>query len=314
LRAAEQEVPALAKPQTASAVDIDLTNGNRRRGSTDDLINRLIGLAGEPPTGDLLDSMRAAARAIVDELDRAERVKERRAEAVRIGRLMRQQAVAMVFQPIVELSTGRPVGFEALARFRRRASPGRWFAEAARVGLGTALELLAIRLALEDIAQVPPDSFLAVNLSPPSLASPGLTAILEKVDGHRVVFELTEHAGVESYGALDRTLQPYRNRGVRLAIDDVGAGFASLKHVISLSPDMLKLDISLTTRIDTDRVRRALVASLVTFADQVGTTLTAEGIATGREFDVLLDLGVRFGQGYFLGRPKPLSMLGQPGI
>jgi EAL domain-containing protein (putative c-di-GMP-specific phosphodiesterase class I) len=304
----------MARAQAPGRVDIDLTNGNGRRGATDDLIHSLVGLAGEPPTGNRLVSMRAAARAIVDELDRAEAAKERRAEAVRIGRLMRQQAVAMVFQPIVELSTGRPVGFEALARFRRRAAPGRWFAEAARVGLGTALELLAIRLALEDFTHVPSDSFLAVNLSPPSLASPGLAAILEKVDGHRVVFELTEHAGVESYGALDRVLKPFRNRGVRLAIDDVGAGFASLKHVISLSPDMLKLDISLTTRIDTDRVRRALVASLVIFADQVGTTLTAEGIATGRELDVLMDLGVRFGQGYFLGRPKSLSLLGHPAL
>jgi EAL domain-containing protein (putative c-di-GMP-specific phosphodiesterase class I) len=304
----------LSKAQAVAGVDIDLTNGTRRREPTDALIRSLIGLAGEPPNGGRLDSMRAAARAIVDELDRAEAAKEHRAETVRIGRLMRQQAVAMVFQPIVELSTRRSVGFEALARFRRRASPGRWFAEAARVGLGTALELMAIRLALENFTNVPPDAFLAVNLSPPSLASPGLAAILDGVDAHRVVFELTEHAGVESYGVLDRVLQPFRDRGVRLAIDDLGAGFASLKHVISLSPEMLKMDISLITRIDTDRVRRALVASLVTFAEQVGTTLTAEGVATGRELDVLVDLGVRFGQGYFLGRPKPLSLLGQPVI
>jgi EAL domain-containing protein (putative c-di-GMP-specific phosphodiesterase class I) len=304
----------LANTPAALSAHIDLTNGDRRRQVTDQLIENLVVLAGEPATGERRDSIREAARAIVDELDRADAVKERRAQAVKIARLMRQQAVAMVFQPIVELSTGLPVGFEALARFRRRAAPGRWFAEAARVGMGTALELLAIRLALEDLGQLPAGSFLSVNLSPPSLASPGLAAILETVDGHRVVFELTEHAGVESYGALDRELQPFRNRGVRLAIDDVGAGFASLKHVLSLSPEILKLDISLTARIDTDRVRRALVASLVTFADQVGTTLTAEGIATGRQLDVLVNLGVRFGQGYFLGRPKPLSLLEGPAL
>jgi EAL domain-containing protein (putative c-di-GMP-specific phosphodiesterase class I) len=314
LRADQQEVPAWQNPRPPAASTSTSPTVITGIGPTDELIHSLIGLAREPPTRDRLDSMRAAARTIVEELDRAEAVKERRAEAVRIGRLMRQQAIAMVFQPIVELSTGRHVGFEALARFHRRAAPGRWFAEAARVGVGTALELLAIRLALEDFTLVPPDSFLAVNLSPPALASPGLATILERVDGHRVVFELTEHAGVESYGVLDRVLQPFRERGVRLAIDDVGAGFASLKHVIRLSPDMLKLDISLTTRIDTDRVRRALVASLVTFAEQVGTILTAEGIATGRELDVLMDLGVRFGQGYFLGRPKPLSLLGQPAL
>jgi EAL domain-containing protein (putative c-di-GMP-specific phosphodiesterase class I) len=304
----------LANTPPAVGVDIDLTNGSRGRPVTDELIENLIGLAGEPASSERLDSIRAAARAIVDELDRVEAAKERRAQTVRIGRLMRQHAVAMVFQPIVEFSTGRSVGFEALARFRRRAGPGRWFAEAARVGMGTALELLTIRLALEQLGQVPAGSFLSVNLSPPSLASPSLGEILESVDGHRVVFELTEHAGVESYGVLDHELQPFRDRGVRLAIDDVGAGFASLKHVLSLAPDMLKLDISLTTRIDTDRVRRALVASLVTFADQVGTTLTAEGIATGRELNVLVDLGVRFGQGYFLGRPKPLFLLGPPAL
>jgi EAL domain-containing protein (putative c-di-GMP-specific phosphodiesterase class I) len=298
-------------PSTASP-DLDLTNGSRKHRAMDELIRTLLALAGERPSGDRLGSIRTTARAIVAEFDRAEANKERRAEAVRIGRLMRQQAVAMVFQPIVDLTTGAPIGFEALARFRRRAAPGRWFAEAARVGLGPALELLTVRLAIAELERLPEDGFLSVNLSPYSLSSPGLARLLEPVDARRIVFELTEHAGVESYGVLDRTLQPFRDRGVRLAIDDVGAGFASLKHVVRLSPEILKLDISLTSRIDADRVRRALVASLVTFADQVGTILTAEGVSTGRERDVLVELGVRFGQGYFLGRPKPLFMFEQP--
>jgi len=250
--------------------------------------------------------MRVAGRLLTEGIEEAEALRRRRDQVVRIKRLIQQGGLAMVFQPIFDLGTGWPVGFEALARFRRRATPARWFAEAAEVGLGPGLELTAIRLALQDFELLPPASFLSVNLSPQCLESQGLHEALNGVDGRRVVFELTEHVGVEHYGTLDRALRPFRDRNIRLAIDDVGAGFASLRHVLRLSPEILKLDLSLVSHIDADPVRRALVASLVSFAAGVGTTLVAEGIATGRELAVVRELGVGLGQGYFLGRPKPL--------
>ena len=253
-----------------------------------------------------------AAQFLTQEIERAESVRRRRRQAVRIKRLINDRGLNMVFQPIFDLAALEPVGFEALARFRRRAEPARWFAEAAEAGMGPGLELLAVRLALQALGSLPPESYLSINLSPQSLGAPGLAEALDGVDGPRVVFELTEHVGVEHYGLLDRELRPFRDRGIRLAIDDVGAGFASLRHVLRLSPEILKLDVSLVTHIDADPVRRALVASLVTFAGRVGTILVAEGIATGRELDVVRELGVRFGQGYFLGRPKPVKAYEEP--
>jgi EAL domain-containing protein (putative c-di-GMP-specific phosphodiesterase class I) len=195
-------------------------------------------------------------------------------------------------EPIVELATRRTVGYEAIGR----------------------VELLTARLALRAIDRLPAEAFLALNVSPPTVASPRLAEMLEGIQGSRVVFELTERTGVEDYAALERALEPYRATGIRVAIDDVGAGFASLKHVLRLSPEILKLDASITARIHVDRVRRALVASFVSFAEQVGTTLAVEGIATEAALGVLVGLGVGLGQGRVLGRPTPLSSTLAPAL
>jgi EAL domain-containing protein (putative c-di-GMP-specific phosphodiesterase class I) len=253
-----------------------------------------------------------AARFLTNEIERLETIRHRRRQAVRIKRLIQDRGMNMVFQPIFDLAASEPVGFEALARFRRRAEPARWFAEAAEAGMGPSLELMAVRLALQALGSLPARTYLSINLSPRSLGSPGLGEALDGVEGQRVVFELTEHVGVQHYGLLDRELRPFRDQGIRLAIDDVGAGFATLRHVLRMSPEILKLDVSLITHIDADAVRRALVASLVNFADRVGTSLIAEGIATGRELEVVRELGVPYGQGYFLGRPKPVRSLQEP--
>ena len=120
----------------------------------------------------------------------------------------------------------------------------------------------------------------------------------------RVVLEITEHVGVDDYGALRRALADL-GTDVRFAVDDAGAGFASLRHILELAPSHVKLDRALVTRIDTDPARQALVAGLVHFAGEIGAMLIAEGVETAGERDTLLRLGVRVGQGYLLGRPAP---------
>jgi EAL domain-containing protein (putative c-di-GMP-specific phosphodiesterase class I) len=121
----------------------------------------------------------------------------------------------------------------------------------------------------------------------------------------RMVLEITEHEAIEDYAALATALEELRTLGVRIAIDDAGAGFASLRHTLLLRPDMLKVDISLTRDIDEDRAKRALTSALISFADEMGMAIVAEGIETEAELETLVSLGVPFGQGYYLAKPAP---------
>ena len=131
--------------------------------------------------------------------------------------------------------------------------------------------------------------------------------MLSELPADRLAIELTEHARITDYPALSEALTGLRARGVRLMIDDVGAGFASLHHILRLAPDAIKLDRSLTSGIEADPARRALAAALVTFAGEIGATIIAEGIETEDELAALQALGVERGQGFHLGRPRPIS-------
>ena len=227
----------------------------------------------------------------------------------RIQKVLDGGYLAMVFQPIVDLATSRLVGVEALSRFPLppERPPDQWFAEAAELGLGPDLELRAIRAAVGQIDQLPEDAYLSVNASPAVALHPSLPGLLRS-SGPRIVLELTEHAPVEEYDRLLEALDQLRGLGVRIAVDDAGSGYASLQHIVRLRPDIIKLDIELTRDIDADPARRALGASLVGFADEIGATITAEGIETPEELDTLRRLRVRCGQGYHLARPGPLPV------
>ena len=216
----------------------------------------------------------------------------------------------MVFQPVVDLDSGAVWAYEALARFpaEPRRGPDLWFADAAEVGLGTPLEIAAISRALEALPLLPAGTFLAVNVSPPTLLRPELLDVVSAELAPRLMLELTEHVPVEDYAPVLRALEPLRAKGARLAVDDTGAGFASLRHILALAPDVLKLDISLVRGIDADPARRALAAALVSFGADTGAALIAEGIETPAELATLIRLGLRWGQGYHLGRPAPLPL------
>jgi EAL domain-containing protein (putative c-di-GMP-specific phosphodiesterase class I) len=206
----------------------------------------------------------------------------------------------------MDLRTRQPVGFEALARFQSLPPrpPDAWFAEAAALELGTHLELATISRALPVLPALPADTYLSLNCSHRTVRSPELAALLAP-EATRLVVEITEHEPVDDYEDLARALQPLRDVGVRIAIDDAGAGYASLRHTLALDPDIVKVDISLTRAIDTDRGRRALASALISFADEMHMTIVAEGIETEGELRTLTDLGVRYGQGFHLARPAP---------
>ena len=240
---------------------------------------------------------------------RKEEIEREANEALRgdIERFVSGHGVWMVFHPIVDLETREEIGVEALARFGSIPvrPPDRWFAEATALELGLQLELRTFREALEALPQIEDRLFLSVNCSHHAAASNELAERLEDVEG-RIVLEITEHEAIEDYVALAEALAPLRERGLRLAVDDVGAGYASLRHALQLAPDMVKMDISLTRDIDRDPRRRALATALISFAGETGMTIIAEGIETDAELGALRQLGVRYGQGFYLARPAPL--------
>jgi EAL domain-containing protein (putative c-di-GMP-specific phosphodiesterase class I) len=228
----------------------------------------------------------------------------------RINAVLRSDALTMVFQPIVDLDTGRVVGTEALSRFACEPArpPDEWFAEASEVGLGTELELAAVCGGLAGLDLQPADTYVSVNVSPATATSSTLASVLARAPAGRVVLELTEHTRVDDYDCLVEAVQGLRGQGMRVAVDDTGAGYAGLAHILRLRPDIIKLDIALTRGIDVDPVRRALAASLVSFGGDIGAVITAEGIETGEELEALRTLGVACGQGYYLARPGPLPL------
>jgi EAL domain-containing protein (putative c-di-GMP-specific phosphodiesterase class I)/AmiR/NasT family two-component response regulator len=240
--------------------------------------------------------------------DQALTREQRQAAVDRIRRAVAGDGLQILFQPILDLRDRRVVGLEALARFSGppNRSPELWFGEAAGLGLGEDLELTAIRMALRSLDRVPPDAHLAVNTSHRTAMSPRLLDVLSQVDATRIVVEITEHEQADDYEAFRRSLEALRRRGVRVAIDDAGAGF-SLRHALALDPHILKLDISLTRDIDNDRARRALASALVRFAEEMDVTMIAEGIESDAELQELLGLGVTYGQGFLLGVPQPLG-------
>ena len=229
----------------------------------------------------------------------------------RIERAIETDVLQMVFQPIVELSSLRIVGLEALARFATnpRRPPDAWFAEASRVGLLTDLELVAVRCALSQLDHLPQGVYLSVNVSPGTLASGSLLDLLGGAVTERIVLEMTEQSPVERYDELNTRLRPIREMGVRFAIDDVGAGYASLRHIVALTPDLMKVVRTLVTNIDSDHMRRTLMGRLVSFADEVGVGVVAEGVETETELETLRVLGVPYAQGFHLGRPEPIPLL-----
>ena len=256
----------------------------------------------------------SVTREVVEEL--AGRLRRQNLAAVRdrvrgerIRLMVRGIGVRLAFQPIVDLGTGRVLGVEALARFSDPTGrgPAQWLAEAEALGMRTSLELSILKAALARIPDLPTQTFMSVNLSPVTLVSSPLDSIIKPTSLERVVFEVTEHAPVGDYQGLNEALATVRPHGVRLAIDDAGAGFASLRHVVQLSPEFIKLDRGLIADIDSDLSQRALASALIAFAGQIGATIVAEGIETQSQLDTLRRLGVSVGQGFFLAPPGPLS-------
>jgi len=226
-----------------------------------------------------------------------------------IDDVIARRAVRSHYQPIVDLSTGDVVGYEGLARIdsQRDQPPDAWFADAESVGRLEDLEQLAITAALRALPRLDPEQFLSINVTPQTAVGPVLADALAGAPLDRLVLEITEHAAVVDYPRLFQALYLMRARGLRVAIDDVGAGYSSMAHVLHLAPAIIKLDRSFTAGIEHHGHHQFLVGSMRGFAENTGAVLLAEGIETAEELRTMQSLGVRLGQGYLLGRPVAID-------
>ncbi|CAN5401752.1 hypothetical protein BH11ACT7_BH11ACT7_36210 [soil metagenome] len=223
-----------------------------------------------------------------------------------IRRVVKERDFEVVFQAVHDAATGKVVGVEALARFPCEPfRPDKFFKQAALLGLSNELETAIVRRVFSLIPHLPPDVFVAVNISPAAALCAPWPELLAAVDSSRIVLEITEHDAVSDYGALDDVLEACRAQGIRVAVDDVGAGFASFSHVLELGPEFLKIDQSITRHIDVDDARRRLAQAIAELAAQIGATVIAEGVETQGELDTVLAAGITWVQGYHLSRPKP---------
>lgn len=226
-----------------------------------------------------------------------------------IERVCEERLITPAFQPIVDCARGVVCGYEGLTRFADSpdgGSPEDWFYAAALHGCTGRLEAAAIDTVLSRRSELPDNCFLSVNLSPDAVLASEVNDVLDDAgDLSGVVVEITEQTPVEDYDALTSVLDALRGRGLAIAVDDVGAGYASLTHLLALRPDFVKLDRKLVSGVDRDPRVAAAVAAIGAFASELDAWLVAEGIEHERELERLIDLRVPLVQGYLLGRPAP---------
>jgi len=216
-----------------------------------------------------LAMMHAFADIVAEQIDQELEFSRAKDEiSARINAVLDSDMLSMVYQPIYYLPDRQIVGFESLSRFSTTParSPDIWFSEAAQVDLGTTLEIKAVNLALQGLRHLPQDIYVAVNVSPGTILAEEFQGALQNWPLERIVLEVTEHAAIQHYREIAAVLNPLRERGLRLAVDDEGAGYASFRHILKLAPDVIKLDISITRNIDSDSSRRAVARAVIGFS------------------------------------------------
>lgn len=232
----------------------------------------------------------------------------------RIARVCQDpSSVDVALQPIVDLSRGTVAGYEALARLPGPGGPEPWFAAAAQHGLADLFEAVVLSRTLASREGLPPNAFVSVNVTPAALLTEAVQATLAAAGPlGGVVIEITEQAAVADYGLLLAAVAALRARGALIAVDDMGAGHASLSHVLELRPDFVKLDRGLVTDCDRDMARLAVLEMLGNFVGRIDAWVVAEGIERQEELDAVARIGMPLAQGYHLARPAPEAVALRP--
>ncbi|SHE46660.1 EAL domain, c-di-GMP-specific phosphodiesterase class I (or its enzymatically inactive variant) [Loktanella atrilutea] len=229
----------------------------------------------------------------------------------RIGDVIADRDFQLLLQPIVALADDTVMGAEALCRFRPTPyrSPDTWFAEARTVGLDRRLDRVVIAKTLELLPELPQALKLAINVAPDTLINADLPRLIDGPFSDRIIFELTDHAGIGSLQAMLPEMKALRSLGAQIAVDDLGTDPNSLNAVLQIKPDIVKLDRDLIRGLHMDPVNQALTAGILHFSKAIGARVVAEGIERTEEAAALRAFGVDYGQGFLLGRPGGLTAL-----
>jgi EAL domain-containing protein (putative c-di-GMP-specific phosphodiesterase class I)/GGDEF domain-containing protein len=260
-----------------------------------------------------------AERLIYQALDEAtaDALRARSQQATEQGTALRtilaERSVSAVYQPVVDLSDRRVVGYEALSRVSTRLfrGPEQMFRAAQAANVIWALERVCRERALGMLGPFPPGLALFLNVEPDSIYDPHFrgSATLELlsqagVQPRQVVLEVTEHSGVQDFKAFRRALEQFRSQGFRLAIDDVGSAYSGLQSIAEIAPDFIKIDMSLTRDLHQNPIKRDLMHTISKFSVMTGIALIAEGVESVEEMQELRRIGVRLAQGYLFARPE----------
>ncbi len=229
----------------------------------------------------------------------------------RIETIRKEELLSVVFQPIFDIERGGLYGFEALSRFASDPyrAPDIWFREAREVGLDSELEMQAVKLALGSLEHLPPNTYLTLNVSPRMILENRLRALVEAQPLSRLILEVTENDQIEDYESFNSLLRPLRSSGLQLALDDAGSGYASLRHILRLKPDIIKLDMSITQNIDADPLRRSLASGLAAFSHTSGMKVVAKGVGLPAELETLREIGADLSQGYLHSSPMTADQM-----
>ncbi len=243
------------------------------------------------------------SEALTSEKEKSEAIEE-------IKRLIKEDLIVSVFQPIYYLKPSRLLGLEVLSRPPQKSyfdSPEMMFDTAFRLGMLFELEMSAHKKALKEINQLDNRAFVFFNISPYIIQEKRFKNYIrfyrQYISPNLVVFELSERIAVQNWKAFSKTIGGLKQEGFKISIDDIGSGYATLDSVVEIKPDFLKLDTHLIRGIHLDAVKQNLLKAIALFCRQSGIICVAEGIQVKQELDVLTDFGVEAGQGFFLGRP-----------
>lgn len=228
--------------------------------------------------------------------------------------ILDHKMLTTLYQPVVSLSTGEILGWEALTRGPKDSyfsRPDIFFGFAEEMGMLFPTEKVSREKAISSLGDLGPEQKLFLNVHPRSISDPNFVKgetlqMLNKFGlvPRNIVFEITEQHSIKDYLSFKRVVENYRSQGYRIAIDDVGAGFSGLQTIAEIKPDFLKIDMSLVRNIDNDPSRQAVVDALISLAAKINCRVIAEGVETQNELNALLLKGVHYAQGYFLAHPK----------
>ncbi len=241
----------------------------------------------------------------------------RLAEERGLAHLIIAEQIDTVFEPIVRLGDRRVLGYEALSRGPQGSvweSPKRLFDIAEEAELSFELDSLCRRLALSSVSGfLPRASSLFLNCLPSCLRDPAFSddALAKTLEccgltPNRLVIEISEKESAENRAVFRQAVEHFRSKGIRVALDDVGSGYASLSAVMDVRPDIIKIDMSLVHGIDKDTARQELVLALKHLCDRIGASVVAEGIETEAEMTILESIGIELGQGYLFAESQDI--------